>query len=357
MSAFADSLHKYGYKVIYVANKKMSKGRSDLGWTAFKMVNTDLLIVSKKNEIKTIIKNAPVNSIHICEGIRANGLISYTLSVLKRKKLKYFIILEMIDLRGIVGLIRSLIYKIKLLVHLNERRNILLIGHELNVNKFYNFLNDIYFFPFAYFLKNPSTEHGIIDNYDNSMNRPFRFIFVGSLIKRKQIDKIIITLKNLEFKNVEFWIVGGGEDERYLRDLSDKIIPGQVIWLGVQKMENIPKFLVKCDCLILPSKYDGWGAVVSEALMVGTPVICSDSCGSSTIVKSSNFGGVFKSGDYNELKELMCQVVYVGLWNYEKRIMLVKWAKCIDNHAGAEYLNNIINYQLGQGRYPSLPWM
>ena len=63
-------------------------------------------------------------------------------------------------------------------------------------------------------------------------------------------------------------------------------------------MNDIPHLMSSADCLILPSRHDGWGAVVSEALMVGTPVICSDACGSAGVVHASGVGGVFRSGDH-----------------------------------------------------------
>ena len=50
-------------------------------------------------------------------------------------------------------------------------------------------------------------------------------------------------------------------------------------------MSKIGNTIYQADNLVLPSSHDGWGAVTTEALMVGTPVICSDTCGSSLIVK------------------------------------------------------------------------
>lgn len=44
-------------------------------------------------------------------------------------------------------------------------------------------------------------------------------------------------------------------------------------------MEEIPSILSNQDILILPSIYDGWGAVVNEALQSGLYVISSNQCG------------------------------------------------------------------------------
>lgn len=49
--------------------------------------------------------------------------------------------------------------------------------------------------------------------------------------------------------------------------------------------------MARADVLVLPSWHDGWGAVVSEALMAGTPAIASDACGSAGVVRASGVGG------------------------------------------------------------------
>ena len=66
-------------------------------------------------------------------------------------------------------------------------------------------------------------------------------------------------------------------------------------------MSEVYQFINVADCLVLPSKHDGWGTVVSEALISGVPAICSDTCGVAEVVKLSNYGGVFKSGNIEDL--------------------------------------------------------
>jgi hypothetical protein len=60
---------------------------------------------------------------------------------------------------------------------------------------------------------------------------------------------------------------------------------------------EVPRAMAQADCLVLPSIHDGWGAVASESLMVGTPVVCSDACGVAGVVQASGVGGVFPVKD------------------------------------------------------------
>jgi glycosyltransferase involved in cell wall biosynthesis len=94
-----------------------------------------------------------------------------------------------------------------------------------------------------------------------------KFIFVGKLIPRKGIDILISVLNHLKQKylNWEFLIVGDGE------------LKSEIIKIGeedrrIQYIENISDADIlkskfnDSHILFLPSYFDGWGAVVNEAL-------------------------------------------------------------------------------------------
>jgi glycosyltransferase involved in cell wall biosynthesis len=53
--------------------------------------------------------------------------------------------------------------------------------------------------------------------------------------------------------------------------------------------------------LVLPSRWDGWGMVVHEALAAGIPAIASARCGSSTLVSSTRTGRVVPVEDVDAL--------------------------------------------------------
>jgi glycosyltransferase involved in cell wall biosynthesis len=114
--------------------------------------------------------------------------------------------------------------------------------------------------------------------------------------------------------------------------------------------------MAAADCLVLPSRHDGWGAVVSEALMAGTPAICSYACGAAGAVRSSGVGGVFATGDVAALTQLLARVIAEGARSPEQRSQLVAWAHCLGTEAGASYLNAILAAAEGAGVVPTAPW-
>ena len=102
--------------------------------------------------------------------------------------------------------------------------------------------------------------------------------------------------------------------------------------------------------------YDGWGAVVSEALMVGTPAICSDRCGSAGLVRASGYGGVFRSGDFEDLTVTLQRMVSAGCLPAGERLALRKWAQCLGADAGALYLLDILDHAEGMPSRIMVPW-
>ena len=84
----------------------------------------------------------------------------------------------------------------------------------------------------------------------------------------------------------------------------------QVTFAGFQPIADVPQWMQKNDVLILPSLYDGWGAVVNEALQAGCFVICSDACGASMLLEEdAKLGLVFHAGD---VKLLTKHIKYCG---------------------------------------------
>ena len=127
-------------------------------------------------------------------------------------------------------------------------------------------------------------------------------------------------------------------------------------WINKISINHVPKKIANADCLVLPSYFDGWGAVVSESLMVGTPVICSDKCGSSTIVKASKFGYTFKSNDVNDLHLKLKKIITKGKISKKKRELIKKWANCLSSKSGAEYLIKILSFKINGEKRPLPPW-
>ena len=76
--------------------------------------------------------------------------------------------------------------------------------------------------------------------------------------------------------------------------------------------------------------------------MVGTPVICSSTCGASSVVLASGKGNIFKVNEAKSLEFLLMSQINQGVVDIRQRTMLANWSKCLNADSGARYLEKII---------------
>ncbi len=347
-----DRIASKGIEVNLVVDKIITKDRKQLGWEKFKLFSANLIYFKNiKNKFSKILFLS--DSINICQGLIFNGFIQFVQNYLKRKNLNHWIIMEKINDQGLKGNLRKLLYNFLFILWKRKINGILAIGSESSEWYMNRGFDKKKIFPFAYFLKD-----SISLTKSNSINNNlFKFIFVGQLIKRKNVDLLIESLALLKTKHkFVLEIIGNGPLKKDLVDKADQILPKNVKWTDNIPIRKVPRKIANADCLILPSFFDGWGAVVSESLMVGTPVICSDTCGSSEIVKASKFGYIFKNNNINDLALKLKKTITKGKVSKKKRELIKKWAKCLSSESGANYLIKILLYANNVGKRPLPPW-
>jgi glycosyltransferase involved in cell wall biosynthesis len=271
---------------------------------------------------------------------------------LARRGLKQWVLMETVDDSGWRGILRQLEYHRVFMQWRGRLQGVLAMGERTFDWVAARGMPASRVFPFAYFLRVGDRPPGP----PRVTDQRFRFIFVGRLTEGKRIDLLISALAALNRTDVELEIVGAGHLEKRLRIAAEAALPGHAIWTGQLPITFVSSRIAMADCLVLPSRFDGWGAVVSEALMVGTPAICSDRCGAAGVVRASGTGGVFQSGNHSGLIERLTEAMTRGRISHAKRSALADWASCLGAEAGARYLINILDYADGRVKQPPPPW-
>lgn len=130
-----------------------------------------------------------------------------------------------------------------------------------------------------------------------------QILYVGQLIPRKRVDLLLTAFSQFGQPQARLRIIGKGAEEQNLRQLAQQLGVADRVQFspGMPNAETVAA-MAEADVLVLPSRFDGWGAVVNEALMVGTPVICSDRCGASDLIEDGRNGYVFEAGSANALR-------------------------------------------------------
>lgn len=353
MAGLAAALARQGCEVVYVAEKLMSEDRARQGWTAPDLEGTRLELAPTASAIQALAQAAPEDSIHICQGIRANGLVCVAQRVLARRGVRQWVVMETVEDSGWCGLLKRLEYRRLFMRWRTRIEGVLATGHRTPAWVVAQGMPEARVYPFAYFLPD---RQSILAPRPEAKDNHFRFMFVGQFIERKRLDLLITALAGLSRKNFELAIIGSGPLEQQWQDMAEALLPGQVDWIGRLPLEQVQEQMARADCLVLPSRHDGWGAVVPESLMVGTPTICSDACGAAGVVLAIGIGGIFESGDAAALTKVLAAVVENGRLKAEERVELVEWARCLGAEAGAKYLKEVLDSVAERNMRPLPPW-
>jgi glycosyltransferase involved in cell wall biosynthesis len=111
-----------------------------------------------------------------------------------------------------------------------------------------------------------------------SQDRRFKLLSVGRLSYAKGIDIAVRALKILEnkgYNDIAWYVVGYGGEENKIRELIKKNrLEGSFILLG-KKINPYP-YMKIADLYVQPSRYEGKAVTVSEAQIIGKPVLITN---------------------------------------------------------------------------------
>jgi glycosyltransferase involved in cell wall biosynthesis len=130
-----------------------------------------------------------------------------------------------------------------------------------------------------------------------------KILCVASLkheIKGQDILIRAVSLLKKEGYMLQCIFAGEGESREYLQTLTKECgVADRVRFLGLRS--DVPALLTAADLFVLPSRSEGFGIVIIEAMASGVPVVVADVDGPREIVEDSRTGLYFKSGSEHDL--------------------------------------------------------
>ena len=134
----------------------------------------------------------------------------------------------------------------------------------------------------------------------HNKNMPLRVLWVGRFLKLKRVDTIIKAVKSTP--DVELDIYGTGDQEKSLKAMSSSC--ERISFHGVIPLSEVREQMRQHDVYVMSSNgFDGWGAIVSEAIEEGMTVLGTYECGASaTLLPDSN---LFHVGDWRRLSAML----------------------------------------------------
>jgi glycosyltransferase involved in cell wall biosynthesis len=138
------------------------------------------------------------------------------------------------------------------------------------------------------------------------------FLLVGFLDERKNQEEAILALSMLRDRNISAQMILAGDcAPQYMEKMrslvEQKNLLSCVRFAGAVK--DVESLYLHATCFIHCAKREPWGRVVVEAMLHRCPVIAADSDGVKEIVADTVNGFLYRSGDIEQLAELMIKVL------------------------------------------------
>jgi glycosyltransferase involved in cell wall biosynthesis len=180
--------------------------------------------------------------------------------------------------------------------------------------------------------------------------RPFTFIHIGSPSTRKNTQLVVDSFLRLFGNDENYRLIiksNGPPDARYY---INNINCG-----GLYKRNNIKvidyyltdlelaDLLANCNCMIYPTRGEGWGMAPFQAIATGLPTICTDQTACTEFaylsvpleaeMSNANQFGIYENGEWANPKiDDLCDKILYVVDNYEEVIQRTK--------AGSEFIHS-----------------
>ncbi len=343
-----------GWPVTLVVTERVPQWRRELGWYEPDFGGVRVVVALQPGEASNVIDAAGPEAIHVFSGMRAGTLQRGALRLAAKAGRRAGLMAESGDPRGGMGYARRVVGRIDAVRLGRSISFVLAIGHTgMEWYERCGFpLGMLY--PYAYFTETP-VEH---QRTGPSVSDDFEITFVGNLIHRKGVDILIAALARVRTRAWRLAVIGDGPERGALTAMARRLgIGDRVVWHGALPNAEVGEAVAGSDLLVLPSRWDGWGAVVNEALMRGVPALCSSACGVADLLHTPLNGGVFESGDADALRTMLEARMEMGKPSEEHRARLRGWSSAIEGLSGATYLVQVLESMDGQRARPSPPWL
>lgn len=143
-------------------------------------------------------------------------------------------------------------------------------------------------------------------------------IQVSRIIHEKKGQDILLqafsNLVNKGYRSLTLTFVGEGESESYLRNMAKELgVENRVHFAGLWQQEYLFTHLAEFDLFVQPSRYEGFGLTVAEAMAAKVPVLVSANQGPMEIIGQGKYGYSFENGNVDDCMEKLQWLITNGI--------------------------------------------
>jgi len=359
-SAFIRSLAEQpDWRITLVWQSDIPPWREKSGWEQPDFGKAALVLSPDEHMISRLLSMSPGHSVHVFSGTRGYPLVWHALQRAVDTNVQIGLYAETAWWTGVKGRLRLWRCNLDRLRFGRRIDFILAVGH-LGMRWFrWCGYPEEKLFPFGYFVERPliiNLADSLVNS--NSQDQTFNIISVGRCVRLKGLDILLSAVRDLNDTMWNLKIVGDGPERNRLETLARRLgLSERVHFYGALSNRETMRLLETQDLLVLPSRMDGWGAVVNEALMRGVPVVCSDLAGAADLLHDSERGSVFRSESTSSLAAVLSQRIAAGKLSPATRLRIKNWAQAITGEAAAAYFLDIVRSRREGKSKPVAPWL
>lgn len=339
---------EHGLDLTYVVMESIQASeRAAQGWPEDDLSMLDMRVMPGADEIKGLVAERPADTLHVITGGFAWPTSRLALKECLRTGTDFAILAEPPFPYAKFYRAKNALQKLFCQIRGSRVKAIWAIGRIA-----YDFYRGIGYrpeqvFEWAYFPPVPTELPARIPRTEPQI------FYIGQFNQRKGIDLLIEALRRNAKLKWTAKLVGGGplEAEVSRHGLGDRV---EVI--PFQPYVSAMALLAQSDLVVVPSRHDGWGAVVNEAMGYGIPVVCTNRCGSLDLVTQARLGTVCPVGA-EDLADAMAPWIENGPLPDVHRLQTHEWArKSISPEVGAAYFVDLLRFAYGASPRPPKPW-
>ena len=139
--------------------------------------------------------------------------------------------------------------------------------------------------------------------------QPLHIVQVSRLEHNKKGQDLLIeaVAKMKGLFTVDF--IGDGNSLAYLQSLTERLgVSSNVRFLGKQTQAYIAENLCRYDLFVQPSRYEGFGLTVVEAMVAQVPVLVSAGQGPAEVTCGDTYGWTFENGSVDDLVRVLTYI-------------------------------------------------
>ena len=345
-----------------VYDMEMMPSRKEQGWAVPDMGKTHLHFLDSMESPSQFVDDfvqAHQDAIHILGGFRgSHSVVLAFASLVRLGNPKLVSILERPHFNGWKSPLQKLWYRRFLKKHSGKFRAVLAMGH-LGVDslKRLGCPSEI-LFPCMYQVNH--SKEAVCRSTIRSDSDIVRMIYIGRFDSRKGIDILLKAVDQLPESGWHLTLAGGGGgfEPQVLARVSETS-DNRIEYAGRWPSDEVVTRLQDFDVAVVPSRHDGWGMVVSEALAAEIGVIASDNTGAMDLIRFSGAGKIFPTGSVQGLANALSDIVADPSCTVEWKTKAKRYQPYLSTALFAKYLEEVLTYTCindMQSNRPRPPW-